>query len=94
MKKLVYIANARIPTEKAHGIQIMKMCEAFSAQVVDVELVLPRRLNRIKENPFDYYGVKKNFKITKLPTIDFITLATIFYIRAKSGLDCFLEILA
>ncbi|KKS96840.1 hypothetical protein A3B05_01040 [Candidatus Giovannonibacteria bacterium RIFCSPLOWO2_01_FULL_43_160] len=74
MKKLVYIANARIPTEKAHGIQIMKMCEAFSAQVVDVELVLPRRLNRIKENPFDYYGVKKNFKITKLPTIDFITL--------------------
>jgi hypothetical protein len=22
--KLVYIANARIPTEKAHGIQIMK----------------------------------------------------------------------
>src|SRR3990167_1918771 len=74
MKKLVYIANARIPTEKAHGIQIMKMCEAFSAQVVDVELVLPRRLNNIKENPFDYYGVKKNFKITKLPTLDFIAL--------------------
>ena len=29
MKKLIYIANARIPTEKAHGIQIMKMCESF-----------------------------------------------------------------
>ncbi|KKT57895.1 MAG: Glycosyl transferase group 1 [Candidatus Giovannonibacteria bacterium GW2011_GWC2_44_9] len=74
MKKLVYIANARIPTEKAHGIQIMKMCDAFTAQGIDVELVLPRRLNNIKENPFDYYGVKKNFKITKLPTLDFIAL--------------------
>jgi len=28
--KLIYIANARIPTEKAHGIQIMKMGEAFA----------------------------------------------------------------
>ncbi|MDP3935128.1 MAG: glycosyltransferase [Candidatus Giovannonibacteria bacterium] len=74
MKKLIYIANARIPTEKAHGIQIMKMCEAFTAQGVNVELVLPRRLNSIKENPFDYYGVRKNFKITKLPTLDFIAL--------------------
>src|SRR3989344_7502334 len=73
MKKLIYIANARIPTEKAHGIQIMKMCEAFSFQGVGVELVLPRRLNNIKENPFSYYGVKRNFKITKLPTLDLIT---------------------
>lgn len=29
--KIIYIANARIPTEKAHGIQIMKMCEAFAS---------------------------------------------------------------
>ena len=29
--KLIYIANARIPTEMAHGLQIMKMCEAFAS---------------------------------------------------------------
>ncbi len=74
MRKLIYIANARIPTEKAHGIQIMKMCEAFSDQGINVELILPRRLNKIKKNPFDYYEVKKTFKITKLPTLDFIAL--------------------
>jgi len=28
--KLIYIANIRLPTEKAHGLQIMKMCEAFA----------------------------------------------------------------
>jgi hypothetical protein len=28
--KLVYIADIRLPTEKAHGIQIMEMCSAFA----------------------------------------------------------------
>src|SRR3989344_257227 len=86
MKKLIYIANARIPTEKAHGIQIMQMCQSFAlcdandtnlhandTNKIEVELVIPRRLNPIKQDPFDYYGVRRNFKITKLPTLDLIT---------------------
>jgi GxxExxY protein len=28
--KIYYLANVRLPTEKAHGIQITKMCEAFA----------------------------------------------------------------
>jgi len=79
--KLIYIANARIPTEKAHGIQIMKMCDVFShlklkTQNVklEVELVVPRRMNWIKENPFQYYGVPESFKIKKLPCLDLIPL--------------------
>ena len=28
---ILYLANVRLPTEKAHGAQIMKMCEAFAA---------------------------------------------------------------
>ena len=72
--KLIYIANARIPTEKAHGIQIAQMCEAFSNNGVEVELLVPRRINPIKENPFDYYEVRKNFKIRKLPCLDLIVL--------------------
>src|SRR3989344_5357604 len=70
--KILYIANARIPTEKAHGIQIMKMCEAFGNEKALVELVLPRRFNWINEDPFGYYGIKRIFKITKLPCLDFI----------------------
>ncbi|MCG2700213.1 glycosyltransferase [Candidatus Parcubacteria bacterium] len=72
--KFIYIANARIPTEKAHGIQIMKMCEAFSSAGSELELVLPWRFNKIKDNSFDFYGVKKNFKIKKLPSLDLILL--------------------
>jgi glycosyltransferase involved in cell wall biosynthesis len=72
--KIIYVANARIPTEKAHGIQIVKMCEAFGNAGLELELVLPWRFNKIKENLFDYYGVKKNFKIKKLPSLDVIPL--------------------
>jgi len=66
-----YIANARIPTEKAHGIQIIKMCEAFALSN-KLELILPRRLNQIKDNPFSYYGLERTFKIKKLFCLDLI----------------------
>lgn len=72
--KIYYIANVRIPTEKAHGLQIMKMCEAFVLSGEVMELFVPRRLNKIKSEPFDYYGVKRIFKIKKLPCLDLICL--------------------
>ncbi len=70
--KLLYIANIRLPTEKAHGIQIMKMCEAFADLGSEVTLVVPKRLNAIKDDPFEYYSVKRNFKIEYVPTVDLI----------------------
>ncbi len=80
MKKILYIANARIPTEKAHGIQIMNMCEAFSKQRIEVELIVPQRFNPIKEDPFDYYGVERIFKIIKLFSIDFVRYGKIGFL--------------
>src|SRR3989338_268693 len=72
--KLIYISNSRLPSEYAHGLQVMQMCEAFSANNHDVKLVMPSRINRIKKDPFDYYGIKKTFSIKKLPTLDLIFL--------------------
>lgn len=80
--KLTYISNSRILTEKAHGIQIMKMCEAFVQNGVEVKLIVPKRLNIIKDDPFEYYEVKKNFLITKLPTLDLVSFGRIgFWIQ-------------
>ena len=74
--KLVYIANARLPTEKAHGHQIVRMCEAFSSLGLDVVLLHPRR---VQVNPllkhqtiFDYYDVQKPFTVKTLPNIDVV----------------------
>ncbi|MDP4020430.1 MAG: glycosyltransferase [Candidatus Adlerbacteria bacterium] len=67
---ICYIANARIPSKQAHGIQIMKMCEAFAALGHEVTLVVPNRRTWIEEDPYVYYGVKPSFAIKKLWTID------------------------
>lgn len=92
MQKLIYVANIRLPSELAHGLQIMKMCEAFSQAGNEVTLFVPRRFNRIKGNPFEYYNVQKNFKILRLPCLDllpispnrffFLILSLSFYISA------------
>ena len=70
--KLIYIANIRFPTEKAHGVHIVKMCEALARNGVEVKLVVPERKNQIENDLFEYYGVKKNFEIKYLPVIDFV----------------------
>ncbi len=69
--KLRYIANVRLPTEKAHGLQIMSMCAAFAAVGAEVELLIPDRFNKIAGDPFEYYGVPRVFSISRLKTIDF-----------------------
>lgn len=71
--KLFYVANARMPTEKAHGIAIMKACQAFARQGVEVTLVVPRRHNRLAHNPFDFYAIQEKFPVVYLPTIDLLT---------------------
>ncbi|MHB8710415.1 MAG: glycosyltransferase family 4 protein [Minisyncoccota bacterium] len=71
--KIIYIANVRLPTEKAHGLQIMKTCEAFARASVEIELVVPTRHNEFTANPFTYYGVPQNsFKLVTLRVPDLI----------------------
>lgn len=76
--KIIYITNNRIPTEKAHGFQVMKMCEAFSNAGVEVELWIPKRFNIIKEDLFYYYNMPKVFNVKKISVVDLIPLYKIF----------------
>jgi len=75
--KIIYIANSRIPTTKAHGFQIIKMCETFSNLGVKVDLLIPRRFNQIKDSPFEYYGIREIFNIQKVPVIDLMPFVKI-----------------
>ena len=70
--KLIYLANVRIPTEKAYGIQIMKMCEAFAEQGIEVKLVVPTRVSQefTGVDPYSYHRVRRSFEIEKLKTLD------------------------
>jgi glycosyltransferase involved in cell wall biosynthesis len=66
------VSNIRIPTEKAHGIQIMKTCESIAMHGLRVVLLTPIRKNKMKENPFSFYNVIENFSIVKVWSLDFI----------------------
>ena len=53
--KILYLANLRLPTEKAYGIQIAKMCEAFADSGQEVLLFYPHRQNPvISQDIFSY----------------------------------------
>lgn len=77
--KLAYLANIRLPTEKAHGLQIMQMCEAFAQTVLDdhaveVTLYAARRVNTAEmqriSDAWAFYGVARIFAIRRVTCID------------------------
>lgn len=70
--RILYIANIRLPTEKAHGLQIMKTCEALAEAGAEVELVVPTRRTLIKEDPFVYYHVRSLFALTRIRVPDLV----------------------
>ncbi|MUV88784.1 glycosyltransferase [Halapricum sp. CBA1109] len=70
-----YVANARIPSRKAHPYQIVQMCAGFEAAGEDVELVVPDRRhgrNAVDGPAESYFDTRISFDITKLRCIDFI----------------------
>jgi len=76
--KLLYIASVRIPNEKASALAIMRQCEAFAEQGVEVTLLIPNRSNHIKVDPFEFYGVRRNFSIRIMKSVDFYIRLGVF----------------
>lgn len=71
---IVYIANSRLPSKRANAIQVVKTCEALSAEGCNVTLLIPARdENRFHsdEDVWTYFGVKNPFKIVRLPVMDY-----------------------
>ena len=79
--KILYISNSIIPSRTANSIHVMKMCQAFADNGHQVVLLAPNNKNKYEkgvDDVFDYYGVRKNFKIKKLWYPD-LKSGTIFY---------------
>jgi glycosyltransferase involved in cell wall biosynthesis len=96
--RLIYIANMRLPTEKAHAVQIMQNCEAFAQAGADVTLWAARRFNpsaplRQIEDVWAHYGVARVFGIQRLFCIDLMPL-TWDQVNALSKLIFALQVLS
>lgn len=76
--RICYVTTTRLPSEKANGIQITRMCEAFACAGADVILWHPARRQPQPSletaDPFDFYGVRRNFKIAAKPFPDVFRL--------------------
>ncbi len=68
LPKMYYVANARMPSEKAHGIQIAKMCEAFIEEGVDLTLVVPSR--NMHQSMQEFYDLRVHVPIVRLPVFN------------------------
>lgn len=78
--KIIYVANVRMPTEKAHGVQIAKTCEALTVLGHDVELVVPDRKTDILDDLFSYYALTARFSLKRLPVWDTVRYGTIGFL--------------
>jgi glycosyltransferase involved in cell wall biosynthesis len=75
MTDVLYVANARVPSRKAHVYQILQMCDAFVEVGNDVELVVPRRRQPTSAPDSVYYDVTMAFNTTRLPCLDLLWLS-------------------
>jgi glycosyltransferase involved in cell wall biosynthesis len=76
--KLLYLANARIPSEKAHPYQIVQMCEAFARAGADVTLLYADRRNKphlATDDIWGHYGLPRAFPAEKIPALDVYVVA-------------------
>lgn len=89
MKKIIYIANMRLPSERAHSVHVMEMCAALATtRPAKVFLVVPRRKTDVEaKNIHNYYGVSDIFPIIRRRSLDLFPYSWIprrfaYYIHA------------
>ncbi|HEX2326351.1 MAG TPA: glycosyltransferase, partial [Chloroflexota bacterium] len=77
---LTYLANIRVPSEKAHVYQVFQMLDALSEAGAEVELLYPARANLPQmgeADPQHLYGLRRQPRMRALPSLDSVKLVTI-----------------
>ena len=80
--KIAYVTSARLPTDWAHGIQIMNTCAALAKAGVAVDLYYPALPPFINESPFSYHRVPETFTLHKLFALDMGKMRFAFILQA------------
>jgi glycosyltransferase involved in cell wall biosynthesis len=79
---IYYFANTRLPTEKAHGLQMTKTAEAL-ARLPNTKVVLLAPSADVRDDLFAYYNLEHNFTLVRLFTIRLIFLGPVgHYLQA------------
>ena len=65
--RIYYVANVRMPTDKAHGIQLAKMSEALIEAGAVVTLVVPHRGQGDAQS---FYKLRRPIPVIRIPTLN------------------------
>lgn len=65
--KIAYLANVRIPSERAHATQIIHMCKAFTEAGHDLDLYCNTRVQKNKKDIATHYNIDVHFNLYRLP---------------------------
>lgn len=77
--RLIYLANMRMPSERAHAVQVVHMCNAFAESGHAVHLIAASRKTPIAVDPENYYKTKFSFSFSKIYVPDIVSWGRIFF---------------
>ena len=80
--RIVYLSSSIIPSQKAHSIQVVKMCNAFAELGHEVTLFarLSEQNNDFSTNDLkNYYGIQNNIELYRLSASNYRLLGGLEY---------------
>jgi len=80
MAAWAYVANIRLPSERANTVQVLNQCQALIEAGQDVELIVPRRFNSSAKilglgDLKNAFGLRRLPQIRRLPCLDLTPIA-------------------
>ncbi|MEX0918568.1 MAG: glycosyltransferase [Candidatus Paceibacterota bacterium] len=92
--RILYITSANIPGNKAHSIQIMRLCEGFAKEGNNVVLFVPKQKGIQVEDILSFYGTRADLlSVKQIPTVGIFPRGTILYYYSRFYSFFFLSIL-
>ena len=69
--RIAYCTNVRLPSERAHGHQVARVCDALANLGHAVEIIAPRRCdNPVQEDFWTFHGVDRRVGLTYTSSFD------------------------
>lgn len=68
--RIAYCTNVRLPSERAHGHQVARVCDALVNLGHDVHIFAPYRRNPIKNDYWSFHNADRRVRLTYLKNFD------------------------
>ncbi|TSC80419.1 MAG: putative glycosyltransferase [Candidatus Peregrinibacteria bacterium Gr01-1014_25] len=68
--RIAYCTNVRLPSERAHGHQVARVCDALAGMGHEVVILAPYRRNPITSDFWSFHGADRRVRLTHIGYVD------------------------